>query len=361
ALVTAWSLALFPALPLAAGPATPGQAAAAPQPAATPAPQASPAAPPPSVDGEWPRAYEAPGGRIALYQPQIASWDDQRKMVAYAAVVYEPKGAPKPALGTIKIEARTRVSLEERLVSFTPIQITESSFPTLQKEEMRDVVAAIDKAIPDDDRVIALDRVLAGIDRSQILPKNNDGVKADPPTIFFSTKPALLVSLDGEPIWSPIKENDLKFAVNTNWDLFQHDPTKVFYLRSEKSFLQPPARKGPWTAADKLPESFARLPNDDNWKDVKEVLPGKKLSKDKVPRVFLTSTPAEMILLDGEPKYEPVAGTSLLWVSNTESDVFRMGSTGPVYYLVAGRWFSSPGFEGPWTFATPSMPADFQN
>ena len=53
-------------------------------------------------------------------------------------------------------------------------------------------------------------------------------------------------------------------------------------------------------------------------------------------------------------------GTSLYWVSNTDSDLFRVGQTGPVYYLVAGRWFSSPGFDGPWTFATPTLPADFQ-
>ena len=43
-------------------------------------------------------------------------------------------------------------------------------------------------------------------------------------------------------------------------------------------------------------------------------------------------------------------------MSNTESDVFRLGKTGPVYYLVAGRWFSAPDFTGPWTFATPSLP-----
>ena len=55
-----------------------------------------------------------------------------------------------------------------------------------------------------------------------------------------------------------------------------------------------------------------------------------------------------------------MTGTGLLWVSNTESDVFRMGKTGPVYYLVAGRWFSAPDFAGPWTFATPSLPADFK-
>jgi hypothetical protein len=67
-----------------------------------------------------------------------------------------------------------------------------------------------------------------------------------------------------------------------------------------------------------------------------------------------------MILLTGAPQYQPVEGTSLVWLSNTESDVFRAGKAGPVYYLVAGRWFSSPAFQGPWTFATPTLPADFQ-
>ena len=76
--------------------------------------------------------------------------------------------------------------------------------------------------------------------------------------------------------------------------------------------------------------------------------------------MFVSLQPAELILLTGRAELSPVQGTSLLWVSNTESDVFRMGKTGPVYYLVAGRWFSAPDFTGPWTFATPSLPADFK-
>ena len=75
--------------------------------------------------------------------------------------------------------------------------------------------------------MIALDRVLASVDKSQIIPRERvDGVKADPPAIFYSTTPAVLVNIDGDPIWSPIKDNDLKFAVNTNWDLFQLEPTQ---------------------------------------------------------------------------------------------------------------------------------------
>ena len=77
--------------------------------------------------------------------------------------------------------------------------------------------------------------------------------------------------------------------------------------------------------------------------------------------MFVSTTPAELILLHGRAELR--AGgrhDDLLWVSNTESDVFRMGRTGPVYYLVSGRWFSAPDFTGPWTFATPTLPADFK-
>ena len=153
-------------------------------------------------------------------------------------------------------------------------------------------------------------------------------MKADPPTIFFSQTPAVLVNIDGDPIWSPIKENDLKYAVNTNWDLFQHEPTKTFYLRNEEIWLQAADLKGPWTPAGKLPESFAKLPADDNWKEVKAALPGKKLDAKQAPQVFVSTVPAEMILIDGKPSYQQLVGTSLYWVSNTESDVFRVGQHG---------------------------------
>ncbi len=202
--------------------------------------------------------------------------------------------------------------------------------------------------------------MLSNLDKSQVIPKNVEGVKADPPTIFFSTAPAVIMNLDGEPIWSPIKENDLKFAVNTNWDLFQYTPTNTLYLRNNDTWLKATDVKGPWSPAGKLPASFTKLPAEDNWKDVKANLPGKPVAASAVPKVFVSLQPAELILLTGVPVYRPVQGTGLQWVSNTESDVFRMGTTGAVYYLVAGRWFTAADFTGPWTFATPTLPADFK-
>ena len=311
-------------------------------------------------DRAWPRAYSLPSeAQIVIFQPQASTWEDQKRLVAMAAVSYVKKDAKKPAMGTIKLEADTSVALTERLVKFSAIKITETKFETLSKDEVQEIVTEIDKAIPDDDRTIGLDRVLAQIDKSLIRPKNVDGLKSDPPQIFMSRTPAILVSFDGEPIWSPIKDNDLKFAVNTNWDFFQYAPTNTYYLRNDATWLKATALGGPWTPAGALPESFKKLPaTDDNWKDVVLNLPGKPITH--VPNVDVTTTPAELILFDGEPKYVPVPGTKLLWISNTESDVFRLGETGPVFYLVAGRWFRAPNLNGNWVFATPDLPEDFK-
>ena len=176
--------------------------------------------------------------------------------------------------------------------------------------------------------------------------------------MFFSDTPAILVNIDGDVIWSPVKDNDLRFAVNTNWDLFEHGPSKTYYLRVDSSWLSAQSVDGPWMPQRKLPPSFSKLPDDENWKAVKESLstapgPARALT------VFVSRRPAELILLTGPATYEPVSGTQLQFVSNTESDLFRVGTDGPVYFLVSGRWFMSPGFQGPWTFATPN-PEDFQ-
>jgi len=313
-------------------------------------------------DGGWPRFYKlASGDSATIYQPQIESWENQKHLVAWAAISYQAQSAKEPALGTVKIESDTDASLDQRLVNFGPFRMTEFNFPTLSRDQARELVRGLQNAVPMGERVISLDRVLAGIDKSQIKPEARDaaGIKADPPKIFYHAKPAVLMLFDGQPIWSPIKDVDLKYAVNTNWDVFE-DSSKTFYLRDDKSWLKATDFKGQWVPAGSLPASFSKLPANDNWKDVVDNLPGKSIAANAVPIVFVSFEPAEMILTKGEPKYVPVKGSSLLWVSNTESDLFRLGKGGVFYYLVAGRWFSASSLDGPWTFATTNLPEDFR-
>src|SRR4029450_11570969 len=96
------------------------------------------------IDGGWPRFYDAAGGSILLYQPQISSWDNQKPLVAFSAVSFRQpstaqKASDKPAVGTLKLEADTKVAVSDRLVSLTAIKVTEANLETLAKEQGRAV------------------------------------------------------------------------------------------------------------------------------------------------------------------------------------------------------------------------------
>ncbi|HXY32562.1 MAG TPA: hypothetical protein VEI06_17805 [Gemmatimonadaceae bacterium] len=317
-------------------------------------------APPSPANGDpgWPRTYRIEGGGTAVvYQPQVQSWKDEKHLVAWSAVSYSAPGEKKPALGTIRLEADTKVSTESRLVELDDLEFKEFHFPTLSPDASEELASGLRDAIPDSTRVIALDRILANLDKSSISVKNTDGVKSDPPKIFHSQSKAIMVNFDGPPIWSGIDKVELKYAVNTNWDVFQ-TPDSSVYLRNNDGWLHAPTIEGPWKPAGTLPEVFSKLPNDSNWSDVRKNLPGKPITTP--PAVFVATVPAELILIDGPARFEKVEDTDLLWLSNTQSDVFRMGSKGAYYYLVAGRWFSAASLDGPWTFVTPNLPDDFK-
>ena len=94
--------------------------------------------------------------------------------------------------------------------------------------------------------------------------------------------------------------------------------------------------KGPWTPVSDLPAGFWKLPKDEGWEEVRAQLRGKR--EGSVPVVFVTTMPAELVVTDGEPVYERIAGTHLLYVSNTDSDLFLHSEEKRHYFLVAGRW-----------------------
>jgi len=132
------ALALATALALLAQPVAPAARQASAQPGGPQTAQgaakgaAGSGAAAPAIVDSWPRAYSTPAGsRFMIYQPQIAEWQGQRRMIAYSAVSVEQPGQPKAALGTVKIEADTKVAVDVRMVSFSDMTLTESSFPTL--------------------------------------------------------------------------------------------------------------------------------------------------------------------------------------------------------------------------------------
>jgi hypothetical protein len=306
----------------------------------------------------WPREYSnEAGAKLVMYQPQVTEWEKTKRLEARVAIAGTPPGAERPELGTFEIEAATEVDLDTRLVRITGVKIIKHRFPTLDEAQSQKLLAKLDELLPKEELIVALDRVLASLERAETQLQAVE-TKTTPPTIFVSQKKAVLLMLDGKPIWAPIQDSDLEFAVNTNWDLFKLE--SAFYLRNGDAWLKASKPEGPWMPAGKLPKAFKKLPKDDeNWKEVRESLPGKKITGGDVPKVYYSEKPAELIVTSGKPSLEEVEGTELLWVTNTESSLFLHGKESRFYYLVSGRWFRADDLEGPWQFTSHNLPEDF--
>ena len=62
----------------------------------------------------------------------------------------------------------------------------------------------------------------------------------------------------------------------------------------------------------------------------------------------------------GQANWSPIQGTDLLYVSNSEGNIFKDINTQKTYVLLSGRWFEAPSLDGPWTFVAPDkLPRDF--
>jgi hypothetical protein len=309
----------------------------------------------PKQDIGWPRQVVKNGAKLVYYQPQIDEWRDYKELTGRLAFALTPPGG-KELLGVASLQAGTAVDKESRTVYFRDITVTDVRLPSLDAAAAGPMETLVRSLMPSSGEPISVDRLLADLDRSNIAAQPVP-VKNDPPEIFFSTSPALLLMVQGEPVLAPVEGTGLQYIVNTNWDLFFDKSEKQYYLLDREVWLKAAELKGPWKRTNALPKDMAKLPPNQNWDDVRKAVPPP--AGGAVPQVFFSSMPAELILFKGEPVYAKVPGTNLVYVTNTDNDVFADDQAHQFYVLLSGRWFQSGAFKGPWTYAGDKLPADF--
>ncbi len=314
-----------------------------------------------SADPGWPRLFAAGGKRLTVYQPQIDSWPDYAEIHFRCAIGVLDKGAKEERFGVLEVAARTTVNESTREVGAPPLDRL-VRFANLPAGEEQRLAKIVDELLPRrQTTIVSLDRVLAYLEPGQQPVQPPVPVNLQPPKIFFSSRPAILLMFLGQPEFKPVSagRSDLMFAVNANWDVLSDTAGQRCYLLDGSTWLTAadPVR-GPWVATKKLPAVLTTLPADANWTEARKNIPARPTAG-APPVVFTATEPAELILTDGEPRYAAIAGTALMQVVNTDSPLFLHSGEQRHYFLVAGRWFRAPGLNGPWTPASTDLPADF--
>jgi hypothetical protein len=136
-----------------------------------------------------------------------------------------------------------------------------------------------------------------------------------------------------------------------------YKPTQQFYYLTAGRWFSAPDLQGPWTyATPNLPADFAKIPSTSPASAILATVPGTDEAKDAVLLAQVPTTmtvkPTEAaakvkVAYAGDPKFEPIKGTSMQYATNTADKVIELDGT---YYLcLQGVWFMAPMPTGPWS------------
>ncbi|OFY58596.1 MAG: hypothetical protein A2Y87_10550 [Bacteroidetes bacterium RBG_13_46_8] len=298
-------------------------------------------------DAYWPRVIRFSQGTITLYQPQPESLDGNN-LHGRAAVMIKQKKEGAPVFGAFWFDANIFTDRDERMVTMESISISSIKFPeeidAAREQEIRSILEA---EIPKMSLEFQLDELLATIEESNSGKTGEEGLNNEPPEIIVRNNPAVLITIDGEPRTEVIEGSDIQQVVNTPYFIAFDPQNREYWLYGDGMwFVTTDVLRGTWRY-EKNPRPVVKDLIDES----ENTTEGQVLA---IPEVVVRTSPAELIVTEGEPDFAPIEGSSLLYVRNTQSDVFMNTNNQSYYILLSGRWYISKSMKGPWVY----VPAD---
>ena len=301
-----------------------------------------------------------------IYEPECDSWDGHL-LVARSAVAVQPAGQPEPTYGVVSFNAITLVDKTARSASLANFKLVSADFPSARSQAGTYLVPIIinyAKHAPS----VGLDRLESSLAVAQ--PPEPEQLNNAPPKIIIATRPAVMVYIDGPPIWRPVPDTTLERAINTRILLLK-DQAGVNYVHVYDGYLEAPSFDGPWKVASQPPPGTAaaeKLAVDSGQVDLMSGTPDPvthatpSLRSEPVPDIFVETAPSELIQFGGPPQFASIPGTDLLYAANTSGNVFKLLTDQQTYILISGRWYRSASLDGPWQYVPGNeLPRDFAN
>jgi hypothetical protein len=347
-------------------PPAPVQVAQAPAVQAAPAPTPAPPASTGTAADPWPRQLDLSNGTMLVYQPQVQSWKGNRLDFRSAVALLPHDGKGAETYGVIFATAMTTIDKFSRTVYMDEVSVYEIRFPTLPDNGSA-YLPGVKQTLPTALGSMSLDRLQASLAASGTVDPPPVQVNNTPPAIVVRYGPALLVSIAGAPVVRSVPDTAYERVINTQALIVRPQNGGVWYLKVYDGWLSSPDITGAkWVPAYGVPAALNGLAQRLARSGVVDLLDGgpnatpKPTLADGAPQIVVATQPTELIVFKGQPGFVTVAGTALLWASNTAADVFIDNTNSYYYVLIAGRWYTAPDLAGPWAFVPPNgLPPDF--
>ncbi len=320
-------------------------------------------------DFAWPQVLRGQKGEIRIYQPQMESFSGNR-LEARSAVSLHLKGQDDPVFGAVWFACDLATDQEARSATLERVQMTAAKFPDMDEQQVAKLSSYLEQEIPKWDLVMSLDRLAASLDGAVGNVDRDDNLRDDPPVIHFRTVPAVLVLVDGEPILADLVDSELQYVANSMFFIVKDRQAGAYFLRGAGLWFTSDDLGGKWVVTTRLSAAVAKVSQkiEDEEKEQAaaaqadaQQLEVVRNPDEPAPEIILSMVPAELIVTDGEPDFASVAGTQLLYLKNTESDVVMDIASQDYFILVSGRWYRSKSLpDGPWRYVDfDDLPAEF--
>ena len=313
----------------------------------------------------WPRKIEKGGATIIIYQPQVESFTDNA-LESRAAVSVTGGEDSTPVFGAMWFDCKVSTDRDARTVLLLDMEVTAARFPEVDDDKIEQLSKLLEEEVPKWEMELSLDQLLADLDMTEVSASLSEGLNNAAPEIIFSTAPTMLILLDGDPIFEEIENTGYERVVNTPYFVVKDAKKKNYYINGGENWYVSDNFDA-WEVTDKVPKKLKQIA-EEALKD-QDAAEAEAANTDEVesevltPAIVLRTSPAELLQSEGDPEFEPIEGTSLLFMSNTADDILMNIDTQEYFILVAGRWYRSKSLtEGPWTFVEPDqIPGGFSD
>jgi hypothetical protein len=309
----------------------------------------------------WPIELNVDEGQIIVYEPQPDGLEGNI-LKGRAAVSFQPNGASEPAFGAVWFDSQVDIDRYNRMVYIDGMDVETIRITDATTEQEQEVVSILEREISDLETTLDYDNFVAGLTALDQEKASVEGLNNDPPTILFETEPAILVVCDGEPELRQMGSTGLMRVVNTPFFIVLDPGTRSYWLNGGTYWFSATDIKGQWQAKSNPPKNVNSA-----YQAELKATGGVEIEPDStnttvVPKIIVATEPTELIVSIGEPRFAQLPGSLLLYMTNTEDDVFMDVKSQSYYVVLSGRWYQGPSMDGPWEYVpSDQLPQEFAN
>lgn len=310
----------------------------------------------------WPKEISTnDGGKITIYQPQPENLTGN-KLSARSAVSVRKSSNDEPVFGAVWYDANLLTDKDSRTATIESVTVKQTKINGItNNEDLRNFAQLLENEMPKWNYEMSVDQLLTSLQQEQQI--NGSDINNDAPKIIYTTTPSTLITIDGAPRVQMDDNLNIERVINSPFLIVKNPDDQKYYLYGGGFWYSSPSVTSGYISVKRLPSKIKNIDGQMKEQEKEAAKEQEQVNQPTSPTEIIVSTePAELLQTEGEATFKSIQGTSLLYADNSLDEIFKDINTQKNYILIAGRWYSSPSLNGPWTYVpSDQLPQDFSS